>query len=183
MAIYSRIVKKRTIKCTCFHFLPYLLQPDTFTRSVLMWKKENLFAFMGKAYYFRYSAFAMVNTYWLAQWEQRFSNVSFVFLLTNQQFQKLFQVKFSLQGRKQFKKLQVCLWCKKATLALLLGDVLVWRLLMDTFFQNGWILVDIFWGWHFWWFLLGWIFVDIFWVNSSGHLLIMLISQCRLGLG
>ena len=48
---------------TCFHFLPYLLQPDTFTRSVLMWKKENLFAFMGKAYYFRYSAFAMVNTY------------------------------------------------------------------------------------------------------------------------
>ena len=138
MAIYSRIVKKRTIKCTCFHFLPYLLQPDTFTRSVLMWKKENLFAFMGKAYYFRYSAFAMVNTYWLAQWEQRFSNVSFVFLLTNQQFQKLFQVKFSLQGRKQ-----VCLWCKKAILALLLGDVLGWRLLVDNdyswtlFFKMG----------------------------------------------
>ena len=69
---------------TCFHFLPYLLQPDTFTRSVLMWKKENLFAFMGKAYYFRYSAFAMVNTF--AQREQRFSNVAFVFVLTNQQF-------------------------------------------------------------------------------------------------
>ena len=48
---------------TCFHFLPYLLQPDTFTRSVLMWKKENLFAFIGKACYFWYSAFAMVNTY------------------------------------------------------------------------------------------------------------------------
>ena len=68
---------------TCFHFLPYLLQPDTFTRSVLMWKKENLFAFMGKAYYFWYSAFAMVNTYVLAQREEKFSNVSFVFLLTD----------------------------------------------------------------------------------------------------
>ena len=84
LSLYSRTVKKGTIKYTCFHFLPYLLQPDTFTRSVLMWKKENLFAFMGKAYYFRYSAFAMVNTYFLAQWEQRFSNVSFVSLLTNQ---------------------------------------------------------------------------------------------------
>ena len=107
LSLYSRTVKKGTIKYTCFHFLPYLLQPDTFTRSVLMWKKENLFAFMGKAYYFRYSAFAMVNTYFLAQWEQIFSNVSFVFLLGTLFYSWTNNVKSFFnwkQGRSQFKK-------------------------------------------------------------------------------
>ena len=33
-------------------------------------------------------------------------------------------------------------------------------ILLDTFFQNGQILVDILWEW---------IFMDIFWVNSGGH--------------
>ena len=65
-----------------------------------------------------------------------------------------------------------------------------WRLLVDTFFQNGQILVDIFWGWilvdtfgdFLWTFFVHensspWVnFVDIFWVNSKVPILLVVIS-------
>ena len=67
--------------------------------------------------------------------------------------------------------------------------------LVDTIFQNGWLLVDILKRWHFvdtfgdisWTILstrchlFGWLFVDIFWVNSSGHFLMVIINStnCR----
>ena len=65
-----------------------------------------------------------------------------------------------------------------------------WRLLVDTFFQNGQILVDSFRGWilvdTFGEFflstripLLGWIFVDIFLVNSSGHFLMVITKSAN----
>ena len=42
--------------------------------------------------------------------------------------------------------------------------------LADTFFQNGWVLVETFWGWILV-DILRRILVDIVWVNSSGHFL------------
>ena len=46
-------------------------------------------------------------------------------------------------------------------------------LLVETFFQNGPILVDIF---------RGWIFVDIFWVNSSTHFLMVITNSANTAL-
>ena len=57
------------------------------------------------------------------------------------------------------------------------------RHFVDTFYQNGWHFVDIFWGWLFvdifgdisWTFLstkcplVGWLFVDTFGMTFSGH--------------
>ena len=43
-------------------------------------------------------------------------------------------------------------------------------IVVDTFFQNGQIIVDIF---------RGWIFMEIFWVNSSGHFLMVITNSAN----